>query len=72
MVQNSMEMVEDVCVFGFHLEIHFLSIWQISQFQCSGEASRNSRTRGRASGNRIMVVPAPYIVPTENLNTSPK
>lgn len=59
-------------VFGFHLEMHFLSIWPFSQFQCSGEASRNSRTRGRASGNRIMVVPAPYVVPIENSNTSPK
>jgi len=25
-------------VVGFHLEAHFLSIWQISQFHCFGEA----------------------------------
>jgi hypothetical protein len=35
-------------VFGFHLDMHFLSIRHVSQFQCFMEAYRNSRIRARA------------------------
>jgi hypothetical protein len=60
-------------VFGFHLDMHSLSI--LADFTVSVFLGRRKEAVGHVegpSGSRIMVVPAPYVVPIENLNTNPK
>jgi hypothetical protein len=71
MVQNSMEMVEYVCLVSTWICVFF----PFGRFHGFIVLRRRKETVGHVegpSGNSIMVVPAPYEVPTENLNTSSK